>query len=78
MQKSWGPIEYTTKTVHDNQQGWTAVELHETKNGSTQIAARVVFWDAQGQFFLQVSVPEIPLTIAESLIAEARAAISVS
>jgi hypothetical protein len=34
-----------------------------------------VFWDAQGQFALELGVPELPLTIVEELIAEARSTI---
>ena len=75
MKRTHGQAEYTTQVTHDDQEGWTAVELHQTQGGSSQLAARVVFWDAEGQFALEMSIRELPVAIVEALIAEAKATI---
>jgi hypothetical protein len=75
MKKSWGGAEYTTNLVSDNAAGWVALELHRRAQASSVVAARVVFWDAQGQFSLEVPVDEVPLVIVEELIAEAKSRI---
>ena len=56
-------------------EGWSAIELHrahENMSGASARVARVIFWDAQGQFFFEAFGEEIPLSIAEDLIAEAK------
>ena len=74
MHRSWAEYRYTTKRVDDPSEGWAAIELHRAKNGSaaTNRVARVIFWDAQGEFFIEAFGEEIPLSIAEELIAEAK------
>jgi hypothetical protein len=74
VDRSWAAYRYTTTKVDDTTEGWTAIELHRAKNGSqaTSRIARVIFWDAQGQFFIEAFGEEIPLSIAEDLIAEAK------
>jgi len=66
---------FVTQTTYSDAEGWTAIELLETSGGAKAVVARVVFWDAQGQFALELGVPELPLTIVEELIAEARSTI---
>jgi hypothetical protein len=53
--------------------------LYRTTHGSNQSVrvARVVFWDAVGDFFLETFNTEIPVQLAEDLIAEAKATIKV-
>jgi hypothetical protein len=70
---------YTTALVNDTKQGYGALELHLTIKGETKRKriARVIFWDAAGQYFLEVfTTDEIPLIIAEELIAEAKKTIN--
>ena len=77
MKKMSNGADYVTQLVSDNDEGWIALELHRTENWRCVLAARVVFWDATGQFALEVLVDELPLTIVEELIAEAKERISV-
>lgn len=73
----WAAWEYTTTIRSDNAQGWTALELSRQQAGRSEQAARVVFWDAEGQFSLEMLVPALPLVIVEDLIKEAKATIRV-
>jgi hypothetical protein len=77
MKTMWKGAEYATRLASDNHAGWVALELHKVEKEHEVLAARVVFWDAEGQFSLQVRVDEVPLTIVEELIAEAKAQIRV-
>lgn len=78
MKKAWKGVEYSTKQVSDDLAGWTAIELHGTEpHGSSKLLARVVFWDAEGQFSFEMFREELPLIIVESLIQEARSAIDI-
>ena len=77
MKKTWNGAEYLTQLVSDNDEGWIALELHRTEKWRSVLAARVVFWDAVGQFSLEVLVDELPLNIVEELIAEAKERIRV-
>ena len=76
MEKTCGDAEYTTELISDNAAGWTALVLHKRRKDTTIPAARVVFWDAAGQFYLEASV-EVPLAIVEELIVEAKSKIKV-
>jgi hypothetical protein len=78
MKKTWGGAEYTTRLVSDDAEGWVALQLDKHAQGSTVLAARVIFWDAEGQFSLEVPAGELPLVIVEELIAEAKSAIPVA
>ncbi len=77
MKKTWAGIEYTTEVESDNAGGSIALRLHRSARGSVVTAARVVYWDAAGQFFLEMSVDELPVDIVEELIAEAKRTIQV-
>lgn len=77
MKKTWKCAEYTTNLVSDNGEGWVALELHKRVKENNLRAARVVFWDSEGQFSLEISADELPLTIVEELIAEAKLRINI-
>ena len=77
MKKLWAGWEYTTTTTSDTAEGWTALELTRRKGASIERAARVVFWDAEGQFSLEMLIRELPLAVVEELIGEAKATIKV-
>lgn len=77
MKRVWKGAEYTTSLATNDREGWVALQLHKSVQGSSVLAARVVFWDAEGQFSLEVSVDELPLTVVEELIVEARASIPI-
>jgi hypothetical protein len=74
MRRTWKCALYTTDLVSNPEEGWSAVQLHKRDGDKSAIAARVAFWDAEGQFSLEAFC-ELPLEIVEELIAEARAAI---
>ena len=47
MDRQYSLCRYTTRLVHDNKEGNSALELHATPKGQdTKRVARVVFWDA--------------------------------
>jgi hypothetical protein len=66
---------WTTPPVDDVKAGCTTLRLHRESRespGNTVVAAEIVFWDAAGQYFLQTFNGDVPLTIIEALIAEAK------
>ena len=75
MKKLWAGWEYITTTASDHTEGWTALEMTRRKGASVERVARVVFWDAEGQFSLEMLVRELPLVVVDELIAEARATV---
>jgi hypothetical protein len=77
MKRRWIATEYTTTVEGSDPEGWTAVHLHRLEKGVTVLAAKVVFWDADGHYYISILVDEVPLEIIEELIAEARAEIKV-
>ena len=77
MDRQCSIFRYTTRLVHDNKEGNSALQLHATpKDGDTQRVARVVYWDAYGALFFETFDAQVPLEIAELLIAEAKATIT--
>jgi hypothetical protein len=77
MKRTWREVEYETRLTRNDAEGWIAVELQRTVSGTSDVAARVVFWDAEGQFAFEVAAAELPLVIVEDLISEARSTIKV-
>jgi hypothetical protein len=77
MNRDYSNAHYTTFSVNDGKMGYAALELHRTAKGETKRVARVVFWDASGQFFFETFDVDIPLEIAEDLIAEAKKTIQI-
>ena len=52
MDRQYSIFRYTTRLVHDNKEGNSALELHATpKDEDTKRVARVVYWDAYGALF---------------------------
>jgi len=77
MERDFGNAHYATSTVIDTREGYTALELHRTIKGDSKRVARIVFWDASGQFFLETYNTDIPLEIVEVFISEAKKEIRV-
>jgi hypothetical protein len=78
MDRQYSIYRYSTRLVHDNKEGNSALELHMTrKDGTVDRVARVVFWDAQGDFFFETLGRDIPVVIAQELMIEAKEAIKV-
>jgi len=72
MNRDYSNAHYVTLSVNGGKEGYAALELHQTIKGEMKRVARVIFWDASGQFFFETFNIDIPLEIAESLIAEAK------
>lgn len=76
MNRQWERARYSTSLAHDDAEGWTALELRRTAaDGEAVLCARIVYWDAAGQFYLDSVRTELPLAIVVELIAEAESAI---
>jgi hypothetical protein len=44
---------YESKKNEYTVNGYIGLELHRSKNGRTDCAAKLIYWDASGQFFLK-------------------------
>lgn len=77
MRRHWKTALYSTELVSDHEEGWIALQLHRQAGGQCSVVARIVFWDAEGQFVLETSNNELPLDIVEEFINEARTMIKI-
>jgi hypothetical protein len=75
MNRKHAGAQYTTRLVANKNAGSAGVELYCEIDGVTTRVAQILFWDASGQFFLEVFGGELPVEIVEGLIAEARESI---
>ena len=77
MKWKYAGIEFETVYVEDNVSGSAGLELFRThpQEGGRKRVATCIYWDATGQFFLQTFGIDLPVTIVEKLIADARAAV---
>lgn len=75
MNRKNGTAIYSTEIVVDREAGSAGVALYRETNGKRECAARLLFWDASGQFGFQ-TFTEIPLDVVEELIVEAKQAIN--
>ena len=62
-----GGDRHSTVEVSDDGDGHAGVELHRETDGQTRCVARVLFWDAAGQFLMESCETDVPLTVAEEL-----------
>jgi hypothetical protein len=58
--------------VQDNKQGYSGLELYRAGRSGKARVARVLFWDASGQFFVETFNSDVALAIMEELIAETK------
>lgn len=65
-------IAYCSESFDNPDLGSAGVRLLATSQGSTTCVAKITFWDASGQFFLEMGGPEVPLVVIEALIAEVK------
>jgi hypothetical protein len=47
MNLSWRNFKFTTNLVHDDREGWSALELRRRSDAESKVVARIVFWDAE-------------------------------
>ena len=77
MNRAYGDAHYSTASVRDNKKGCTGLELWRARNGKQDKVANIMFWDASGQFFVETFNADVPLSIFEEMIAEAKATIKI-
>ena len=77
MPQNWSGYTFEMSESFDNAEGWSAIDLSLTRGDETIKAARVVYWDAVGQYFVEVFVDEVPAPVMEDLIQTARQKIKV-
>jgi hypothetical protein len=75
MDHQFADCRFTTIFVFDDADGYSGFDLHQTRGGATQRVARILYWDACGQFCFETFGTDVPVQIVEELIAEARASI---
>ncbi len=72
MNRDYGDSRYASVPVEDRRQGMAGLELYRTRGGCRDRVARILFWDASGQFSVETFNFEIPLDVLEELIAEVK------
>ncbi len=79
MDRQYANAHYKSCRVNDNKEGFAAVELHRTRSDDVKSVrvARVVFWDACGDFSLETFNTDIPAELAIDLIDEAKKTIKI-
>lgn len=75
MDRQFGEARYSSTLVRDQVDGFVGYDLMRIQGGYSTHIARVLFWDACGQFFVETLGTDVPLPILEEVIAEAKATI---
>lgn len=65
-------VEFSTSYIEDTREGFAGLELRRKTADNEECAARVLFWDASGQFFVETFNGDVPLVVLEEVIEEAR------
>ena len=78
MNLDFSNVSYRSEKFEDAHAGCVGLKLFATANGQTTEAATITFWDAAGQFFLKLNVPEIPIEVVERFITDAKQQIPLS
>lgn len=77
MDRQHGEARFTSQRIEDPFEGWIGYELVRVQHSDNICVARILFWDASGQFSVETLGTDVPLGILEELIAEAKASIKV-
>jgi hypothetical protein len=75
MDREYGDARYTSRKVEDRVAGFVGFDLWRSHHGHDACVARVLFWDACGQFSAETLGTDVPLQVLEEVIAEAKASI---
>ncbi len=75
MDRVWAQYRFTTEFFEDMKDGCAGLKLYRAKDGAVEHVATVTYWDAIGQFFIETHQTDIPVEIAEDLIAESAATV---
>jgi hypothetical protein len=58
--------------IGDSQAGYAGIRVYRVSFGQESLAASVLFWDAEGHFYVQTVEGGVPVDILEAAIAEAK------
>ena len=73
MNRNYAGTHYETRPVDvDKVEGRSTIELYRNRPNNIRLIAKITFWDAMGQFYLETWHGDIPLAIIEELIDEAK------
>jgi hypothetical protein len=75
MDRQFGEARYASTFVSNQADGCAGYDLMHIQDGNSTHIARILFWDACGQFFVETLGSDVPLTILEELIEEAKSTI---
>ena len=78
MKRIHGRFEFKSEYVEDRRDGWGGFDLYRIENDKKDRVARIAFWDAAGEFVLETFGGDVPLTIIEDLVDEAKRTIKTS
>lgn len=76
MKRTHGSSAFESQIIRDNVEGYSGLELRSEKKGVSRTVAKVIFWDAEGQYSVE-TFGEVPLTILRDLIEEAKEVVGV-
>ena len=68
LELRWGGAAYEGVSFADNVGGCAGVELHRTIDGKRTLVAKLTFWDATGQYWLETLGTDLPLGVISKLI----------
>ena len=78
MNRQYGEVRFTSSMIEDHAEGFVGYDLIRNRHGKSDRVARIVYWDASGQFSVETHGSDVPLEVLEDLIAEAKARIKVT
>jgi len=77
MDTTFGTDRYWTSEIRDNKAGYAGIRLHRVSSGKESLAADVLYWDADGHFYVQTIDGGVPVEIIEAAITEAKQKVTV-
>ena len=72
MDRQYAHTRYTSAIVEDREEGYIGLELTQLRQGNSSRVARIVYWDASGEFVVETLGTEVPLPVLEELIVEVK------
>jgi hypothetical protein len=77
VNRQFGQFLYYSILIRNLEEGYVGYELHRFEDSNSTLVARILYWDACGQFYFETCGCDIPVQILEELIAEARQSIKI-
>lgn len=71
MDRTHGDAVFASAKVESKEDGYVGQELHCKRGGRIDVVAKVIYWDADGQYSVE-TLGEVPLAILEELIVETK------